>query len=297
MPFVMHVAFDNSRKLSHKVYYFVYLGTTFKLVQYSAHRFANVLLTILPSTRTDAVELAYATAARFLSSLSWENDSQITMRYAGGYGATDELSIRSARCGIFMPPIIASHTSAMRGFGIGRLPRIENDEQLAALQIWREASGSSSALLSTILYWQVLETGGTEPSSWVDKRVRAKILPADVQRHIAEIQAKGMNMGAYLENNCRHAIAHLKRKPGKPTLKLDSAEESLRIRTAALILKELARDYIRNHLGLSESLWLVGIPGKQFSEYVDEIFIKTHRSRRPNRLGTRRASGEAGVQS
>ena len=288
MAYVMHIAFDNSRRLPHRIYYFVYQGVTFKLMQFSPLRFANVLLTILPSDASKPIEHAYATAARFLSSVSWENDADVTIRYSGGYGAADSLHLRSARCGIYMPPLIASHTSAIRGFGIGSLPKIENDEQLAALQIWREASASCNALLAIILYWQVLETGGTQASAWVTKRSRAGVLRADVQRHIAEIESMGQKIGSYLENNCRHAIAHLRRRAGQPVLKLDSAAESSRIRTAAHILKEFARDYIRNHLKLNQKLWLTGIPGEEFSAYVDELYLKKHPHMRPNRFGTRR---------
>ena len=81
-------------------------------------------------------------------------------------------------------------------------------------------------------------------------------------------------LGDYLQEDCRHAIAHVRRKPGRTPLKFDDDEESARLTISSRVTEGLAEHYIRTELGVTESMYLVRRRGRGFPEYLDEAALR-----------------------
>src|SRR5216684_5642407 len=102
MAYLMHIAFDNGRRLSRNVHYFAYKGVRFKLIQNNPRRWSDVLLTIIREVDDSAAkQLAFSAAGEFLSALSWHNVSPNGFRHIGGPGIGARFPLRSAQCRTF----------------------------------------------------------------------------------------------------------------------------------------------------------------------------------------------------
>jgi len=276
MAYVLHIAFDNTRRLKKQVYYFRYRDHLFKLIQNSPRKHADVLLTLIPTARGEEEQIAYSLASEFLSALSWENNSQIAMRHGGGYGARDGVSLRSARCGIYDIPKLPSYYSSMKGYTIDRIPKVETEEQRTALTLFRDGYSSNHTYLSFLLYWQVLDTAGGIATEIATQIYGAHKRSLHIQSSIEQLNLGGQDLGDYLWERCRNAIAHIKRANNRTSIKPDNAEDNRRIFISTHIICEIARYFIRHYLNLSESLYLVRCRGITYPLYADEAFVRTH---------------------
>ncbi len=108
--------------------------------------------------------------------------------------------------------------------------------------MWREACASNSVLLEILLQWQILEVVGGGAKEWIRRTLRKK--PTDLLLDsylLAKLPLGSRDLADYLEDGCRHAIAHFRRYPNKASLHLDSIEEEMRLGASARVLEELAR--------------------------------------------------------
>src|SRR5439155_14751999 len=74
----------------------------------------------------------------------------------------------------------------------------------------------------------------------------------------------------YLLDDCRHAIAHIRRKPGKRKVDLDVRDERSRLARSALVVQAFAGHYIRARLGLTNHVWLVRPRRGGMPKFMDE---------------------------
>lgn len=277
MAYLMHIGFDNSSRLCRNVYYFEYKGIRYKLIQNNVRKSCDVLLTIVPDINDEkAKEQAYTTASEFLSALSWQNESRIKMWHLGGPSIPNNYHLRKAKCIMFDFPQVPFGGYNV-GYDICQIPEIKTEEQKSALLLFREAFSSNHNYLSFLFYWQVLEIASSNPVCWINKtyrRNRDKIRLSDSE--LRRLLLGGKTLGNYFLDDCRHAIAHIKRKPGKVKLKLDTAEDNRRIALSTLIIREFARFYTKNNLKLEKSLCLVRKRGKGFPFYANEKYLKTY---------------------
>jgi hypothetical protein len=274
MPFLMHIAFDNSRRLERRVYYLEYRGVRFKLIQNDPRKWSDVLLTLVPSHDRAGQQQAYTAAAEFLSALAWQNGSRVTLENAGGMGVPEGYTLRQARCRIFTFPQIP-FGGHVRGFGLSVIPHIETDAQRVALTLFREARSSNKVWLSFLFYWQVMEVGGDDPVTWIN-RVYYKQSKVHVrQEDLRKLPLRGRRLGEYLQEDCRHAIAHIRRKPGGTPLQFDVGDENLRLAISSRVVEQFAEHYIRAVLALSKRLHLVRSRGRGFPRYVDQATMRS----------------------
>jgi hypothetical protein len=259
MKMLMNIGFDNSARLCRNTYYFEYKGIRFKLVQKNMRKWCDALLTIIQDDEKSKNQ-AYIAASEFLTALSWQNDSRLKLRPLGGISVPDNFQLRKAKSGFFSFPEIPYHIFK-KGFDICIIPEIKTEEQKTALILFREALSSNNIYLSLLFYWQILETGGNDPIGWVNKVVRKKknynrlLVSKDEIKHLP---LNGKSLGNYLYDDCRNAIAHIKRdKPGKVKLELDSWEDTKRITISTNIVMKFARFYIEDELRLQDKLYLV----------------------------------------
>lgn len=138
------------------------------------------------------------------------------------------------------------------------IPHVETEQQRIALALFREAKASNNNYLSLLCFWQVLEVDG-EKSRVVADRIMAQASkhPRLDRLFIDKLPLAGRTLGAYLEEDWRHAIAHIKRWAGRKVTDLDSLEERTLITFGARATEALAETFIRDELGLTKSAILV----------------------------------------
>lgn len=273
----MHIAFDNSCRLRRKYYLFEYCGVRFKLIQNNPRKWRDVLLTILPDSAEDHLENTYRIASEFFSALSWRNRAMIMMSPGGGAGVPEGYTLGRAQCYCFDLPRIHFAPFLRGSFDIRSIPKIETEEQRIALTLFREANSSNNYYLSFLFYWQVMQTSGTDPGQWVDKAHRRKRQKLRLTSgEIARLPLGQKTLGTYLLDDCRHAIAHIKRKPGKKKLLLDARRERRRVIMSTWVVKGFAELYIRDVLKLQDDLYLVRRTKRGFPVYVDHNYRYTH---------------------
>ena len=268
----MHIAFDNTRRLVRNHYCFEYDGIQFKLVQNHPRKWADLLLTIIPMNDGAAEDHAFSVAAEFLSALAWENHAKVALWNTGGagFGIT---SLKSCRPVVFTFPKIA-----FEGFGGGydlvTIPRIQNETQRLALALFREAHASNNDYLSFLFFWQVIEVDGTDPIGYVDRTYRKEgsKLALDPET-MSKLPVANRTLGNYLSDDCRHAIAHIRRSPGKKKLEVDRSSERLRLARSVNVIKKFAEYYIREHLGLKERLFLCSRNKREIPRYIDSATL------------------------
>lgn len=256
MACLVQICFDNSARLARPSYLFEYSGVRFKLVQHDPRRYPDHLLTIVPKYDPAALKQVFAVAAEFLSALAWENNARVTAHLAGGAGWPDTLDLKETKPNIFVLPRIPVGYTA--GYHLSRVPLVCNQTQRTALSIFREATASNSDYLSFLFYWQVLEIEGRDPVGFINKVYRKHpTLLRLTGSNIGSLPLAGRSLGVYLSHDCRDAIAHLRRKPGKKSIELDNLDERTRLRRSVSVVRAFAQYYIREILGLKERLYLV----------------------------------------
>ena len=279
MPFLLHIPFDNSNRLE-KVrgsHYFEYKGVRFKLIQNNPRKWSDVLLTIVPNFRSPETEKAYEAAGEFLSALGWENASRVALGNCRGISVGVDFQLRSARCRFFTFPEVPFSGNKV-GYKLFRIPAIETKEQKVGLTLFREAHGANKNLLSFLLYWQILEIS-KEPVGWVNKTYYKYPQGLNIDKnYIKLLPLNRRKLGEYLLNDCRHAIAHIKRKPGGRVLRFDSGEENRRIMASTQVIRELARYYITHVLNVRKCLYLGREGQRGFPRYVTETELNSSHS-------------------
>jgi hypothetical protein len=265
----MSIALDNSRRLNRKNYLFEYKGVRFKLVQDNPRRWSDHLLTILPGADPAKEEGVFATAAEFASALNWENGPCVAVHYAGGRGWSAELPLTQAVPSIRTFPRIAN-VGIMCGCELTSIPYIRTRDQRVALGLFREANSSNNEFLSFLFYWQVLEVVGGDPVGFINKTLtRDRRHLRFSQSDLDSLPLASRSLGNYLLDDCRHAIAHIKRKPGKKTVDIDGWKERVRIIQSTRVIEAFARFYIGKILGLSDNLYLVRRTRSDFPVFAD----------------------------
>lgn len=300
MAYLMEIAFDNSRRLRRKRYLFEYRGIRFKLVQDNPRQWADHLLSVIPSDDRIHRERVFAAASEFLSALAWENGARVMLWQAGGLSWRDDLPLRRTRPFTRDFPRIPFGGNIV-GHDLLRIPEIRTNEQRIALALYREARATNNDYLSFLFYWQVLEVAGENPEQVVNKimkrhRARLRLEPG----YIARLPLRGQTLGGYLREDCRDAIAHIRRRRGRTPLDLDKPSERMRLAISTHVVAAFAEEFIREGLGLTADLYLVRPRGGGFPVYMDSAALRTghfepvrpagrvqlrSNGRRPRRLG------------
>jgi hypothetical protein len=273
VAFLFHIAFSNAHRLARRTYYFEYATTRFKLVQNASLQWADVLLSIVPESESPGEASAYSAAGEFLSALSWANHSSVSYGPSGGAGFPEGWSLRQARCRVFTFPTIPFRGRQI-GYGIHQLPAIETTEQRLALALLREARASNSPWLSLLLLWQIIEVGGNgNAAGWITtmhRRRRVRVAPDSLQL----LGLGSRRLGDYFQDDCRHAIAHIRRSPGKRRLVVDDLREFTRLAVSTRVLEDFAVHHVREGLGLRKGVWLVQVGGRGFPVFKNEAFVR-----------------------
>jgi hypothetical protein len=197
---------------------------------------------------------------------------------SGGCGWNTQ-SISNAKQSSFTFPRIPTR-GLSRNHSIGKIPLIKEGYQRRALMLYREANASNNDFLSFIFFWQILETRNTSAINYVNNTYRKKRSAfAYIERHIESLPLNGRKLGDYLLNDCRHAIAHIRRRRNKNSLNVDCLAERERFWNSLIVAKAFAEHYIKYAIDLNESLILVRkhnntIPFYEKKEEADRCGLK-----------------------
>ncbi len=255
MPELLHIGFDNINRFKKKSYLFQYKGIDYKLIQNNPRKWSDVLITIVPFYNEAVKEKTFTNAGEFLAALSWGNHSPISVQYLGGMGVPVGFNLRNAKCRVFDFPQTPFHGHSL-GSDLNIIPRIKTEDQRKALVLFREAFSSNRRLFSFLLYWQILEIGGNKPVEWINKLLAHPSGYDLPMSDIRQLQIGSKSLGEYLLDDCRHAIAHIKRFTGKTSLSFDLVSENLRLAISTTIVEQFARIHIRSNLNLQGHMGL-----------------------------------------
>lgn len=276
MRMLMHIAFDNSLRLKNKIYYFEYKSVHFKLIQNNPRKWSDVLLTIVSIDDKKEKQKAYSTAGEFLSALSWKNSSSIAFMIAGGRGIPDNYTLQQSKCSSFVFPQIPFEGN-VTGHNLSMIPDIENELQRKALILFREARSSNKVWLSFLFYWQIMEIGGGNPIQWVNNTYYKKRKIYINQEDLRQLSLGSRKIGEYFQDDCRHAIAHIRRHKGKTSLLFDVGDDNLRMIVSTRIVKKFAEHYISDVLGMKNKLYLVRNRRTDYPTYVKTEELRSKR--------------------
>jgi hypothetical protein len=270
MAELLHISFDNSGRLTERSYLFQYHGVQFKLVQDNPRERADSLLTIVPKNDANACDYAYSVAAEFLSALAWQHRVSITLRELGRrYPTVPNINDIEPSLSDFPRLPYWIYTT---GYELARIPKIENAQKIA-LGLFREANSSNNDFLSFLFFWQVLETGANaDPVGFINKtliKLRPKL--GLTKFELAELPLSDKKLGNYLLDNCRDAVAHIRRTPGEVTLDVDNREDRLRMAVSKQVIKAFAKLYIQEILQLKKTLHLKRFKSEDIPVFVDQL--------------------------
>jgi hypothetical protein len=274
----MEISFDNSCRLARRTYMFQYRGVTFKLVQDNPRKWADHLLTIIPAPDSPEADQAFKVACEFASALGWEHGARVAVWESAHISWPDGCPLRRARPLIFTFPRIA-FAGHIVGHDLFRLPHVQNDDQRKALALYREATAANSVYLQFLFYWQVMEVGpgadsGFVNRTWRRERQRLNLQPQEIREIEEKLALRGRSLGDYLLDDCRNAIAHIKRRPGKAKLDLDVRGVRDRLSQSTRIVREFAAHYIRTRLLLTEHVFLVRPQSGGVARFVDQRTLR-----------------------
>ncbi|MEO3689953.1 methylamine utilization protein MauJ [Roseateles paludis] len=254
VPSVLHICFDNSHRLTKRVHLFRYKQHDFKLVQSTNRQWADHLLTIV-NTEAELDE-AFRIAAEFVSALAWETGGRSAVWIAGS--TSRRSTLRAAKPSIFTFTRVNPFDRCV-GFGLSSLPDVVTHEQRIALALFREARAANSPYQRFLFMWQVLEVlPGSKGADYVDRTLalhRPRL--RDIESPLSSLDLSGKSLGNHLWDDCRSAIAHIRRDPARgATIEFDSSQDQLRIDKAGRVIEVFARDYIEHELGLTQCVYL-----------------------------------------
>jgi hypothetical protein len=172
---------------------------------------------------------------------------------AGGRGWSNTRSLREAEPCIFNYPRISAGNA--RGFTLNRIPHVQKPEQQKALALFMEANASNSDYLSFLFFWQVLQVKDDDPKAFVNTHKDDDHLLVE-QSTINKLSIGERTLGNCLEEDYRHAIAHVKRFKGRTPLDLYNLGDRMRLAISTQVIKGFAEHYIRTELRLTEHLYL-----------------------------------------
>jgi hypothetical protein len=269
MAFMMEMALDNSRRFRRKRYVFEYRGVQFMLVQDNPRKWADHLLTLVPDNDSPARDYAFSVAAEFVSALAWETGGRMMLGDASEQSVPNDSTIHDAKPTHRTFPRIP-YGGPIIGYDVYRIPRVVSEAHRIALALFREAHGSNNDYLSFLFFWQVLTVEGRQGSEVVNDAFKSARNRVRLSKDTLDSVSLGQHqsLGDYLNEDCRNAIAHIKRDAGRRATDLNERDERRRFAVGVDVIREFAAHYIRERFGpkdYSDYLYLArgkrGTPG------------------------------------
>jgi hypothetical protein len=173
----------------------------------------------------------------FLSSLAWVEGHPIreTMTTGGGFPI-----------GVGKSPSV---TVASPGFQVDYLPDPPNPRARLALALYREALGVNSEPFRFLGFYKIINVlHGTGPrqAAWINDRV-GSLEDYRAKERTAQLRSEGLDIGRYLYESGRCAVAHAF---DDPIVNPENPQDTERLARDMPLIKALAEDVIENELGV-----------------------------------------------
>jgi hypothetical protein len=137
---------------------------------------------------------------------------------SGGAGWLDGRPLRCARPTIYSLPRIPPQGQTIGGPLIS-VPHVQTNEQRTAPALFRETRAANSDYLSFLFFWQCMEVFGADPRVFIAdvmKNHRHQVPLEDSK--FEDLPRGGRTIGECLYEDCRNAIAHVRRnRAGRKT--------------------------------------------------------------------------------
>ena len=191
-------------------------------------------------------EQARSEIMRFASALSWRERRKIDIVTWGGGG-------RPHRVGILRNAVIANYLSPYH------LPAVSNERAQAALAFYREGISLENpfyAFLSCYKAFSIAVENRRERAKWINDRcekIRANQLSRGAKR-LEELLSSNTDVGRYLYERGRNAIAHADREP---FVNPDKSDDHFRASRDQPLMEELAEIAIEEVFGVKtlSTIW------------------------------------------
>ena len=218
-----------------------YEGMDFILFPQSENESAGVALRA-DAYRLDAQE-ARKHIMRFCSALAWAEGAGIEIVTWGGGGIPHPIHIRHGR-------------SVVDYLQADHLPNVATDEARAALALYREGVSLENpfyAFLSLYKSVSVLFPKGKRRAEWIDETL-GDLDDDRARKRRDELVANGVDVGQYIWDEGRNAIAHAEREP---YVNPDDVDDHFRLQQDLPLLQNLAELAIERQAGIrrSHTIW------------------------------------------
>lgn len=174
---------------------------------------------------------------RFLSAITWR--WKVPIREMGQSGGTDRFRIGGRA---------DKHLKTSPGIDFCDLPYTTTPQQDRALALYREALGlepnSTYKFLALFRILNITLPDSQSQKKWIDQQLRALIR---CHERVNDLQAVNKDVGDYLYNAGRSALAHAFQSP---LIDPDVFDDTYRINLDLPLVEELVKLYIEQELGV-----------------------------------------------
>lgn len=245
-----------------------YRGVRFKLVQERGWKWADHLLTIIPSCSPQTRQYAFEIGQELINLLSWQLGSPMQLSEAGARSCHQGTRLSQVRPSIRVFPNI-SYSGNYVNNSPSVIPVVNTEHQRLALGLFREARAANNDYLAFLFFWHVIETGHEKGEEVVERLFRNNKL-RHVRDDIAKISLGGCNLGEHLKENVRNAIAHIRRRSGRKSLELSNLEHRNEMAVTTRVARRIAEAYIEHDLSIgTQRLFLMRKGRNGFPKYID----------------------------
>lgn len=192
-------------------------------------------------------DVAISKIYRFTSVLSW---------FLGGYVDVSGYISGSHPC-LYGDPRTVYSTLGIYGeksFSCNHMPVIESENARKALAFWREGMRLSSVhdSYAFLSFYKVIESqfSDSKPKvQWIQQSIEN--LTDDSGKRVAELRAQGIDVSRHLFESGRCAVAHA--SLDGEIVDPDIPQDRKRLSADLVVIRELARTYIRDVIGIPDA--------------------------------------------
>lgn len=268
MPYLLHFSLSSQARLARPWYLIEYNGIRFKLVQQNEWRWADLLLTIVPTASESDRQNAFQAAQEFVNLLSWQLHAPMQLVYSGFRSCLPETRIAEVNPSILTYPRVLFNGNFVNN-SPSFVPALDTEHQKLALGLFREALASNNDYFSFLFFWHVLESG-RECGDIVAERIIRDHPIYGLDGDVAELSLGCHTLSYHLKENVRNAIAHIRRKSNRRPITLSSLKERYEIAASSRIVRKIAEKYIKHELHIgSRRLYLMRKGRSGFPKYID----------------------------
>ena len=132
------------------------------------------------------------------------------------------------------------------------LPAPEDEKARAALAFYREGMSLDNPFYSFLSFYKAFTVAipdGRERDAWMTSH-RGSLNIKDAKDRLAELESEGAEVGKYLYEQCRHAIAHADKEP---FVNPDDTDDHYRLAKDLPIMRRFARIAIEESFGVKST--------------------------------------------